>query len=71
MSNFVVNSDNTKAVRKADIVTMSIGQHDAAGAWNLYLYGQDFHTPFLFEADPTLTGIQAKAAIILDALEAA
>ena len=80
MANFIVNSINTVAVRKGEILALEIKELTEAQAPPLppnisYVLSMRAINPghffgLLFETDSTLEGIQAKAATILAELEA-
>ena len=80
MAKFITNSTGTKAVRLSEIDTLEIvfnkGEPIEGGGvredfYSLHLYLITGTKQALsFEVDATLQGIQAKGAIILQALEA-
>ncbi len=78
MAKFVINSTNTKAIRKSDVVGVEIRSIDnsippvppsISYELSLTMSTGHFFTG-TFETDTTLEGIQAKAITILSALEA-
>lgn len=68
MANFIMNSTNTKAVRKTQISTAEIMQIDDIYVLLITL-ANDRHMDIKFETDETEEGINSKAADFLTALE--
>ena len=70
MSKFVVNTENTMSIRKAVIDNLTIEVFPATTGLPYELrVGTTNQRGVAFETDATLEGVQAKAAIILAALE--
>ena len=78
MAKFIVNSTGTRAICKEQIRGLMIDYDAAIGGDNpsSAVYSLRAHfiasadTPMIFEQDETLVGLQAKAATVLEALEA-
>lgn len=80
MAKFVSNSEGKKAARKENIISLEItynsgrsheGEEPVVGYYSLdVLFAELGGHVWSFETDPTLVGIQVKAATILQLLEA-
>lgn len=69
MAQLIVNSTQDKAVRKTEVVAVSIEDHD--GGFALVVKITNRVLDVVFETDETLDGIKAKAADFIAAMNAA
>ena len=67
MADFIVNSTENKAVRKASVVSVGIEPHN--NGYMILLKVGDRPLDVVFETDETQEGIQTKAAVVINALE--